>query len=99
MRSAISRAYYAVFDAASAFIRAKALVPPTERLTHDKVWKLLASDPDPDRSDVGRRGNRLKQVRVNADYRSPFPDTDLADRATAAVKEAEQLIDAISRLT
>jgi hypothetical protein len=98
-RTAISRAYYAVFHAASAFIRAKTLVPPTERLTHDKVWTLLAADPGPDRADVGRRGFDLKRLRVDADYRSPFPRPDLNRWTADALREADALIAAISRLT
>lgn len=99
LRTAIGRAYYAVFHAASSFIRTKALIPPTERLTHDKVWSILANDPDPDRADVGRRGVRLKRLRVNADYRTTFPNPDIATQATEAITEAEELIEAISRLT
>ena len=98
-RTAISRAYYAAFHAASSFVRAKALVPPTERLTHDKVWNLLATDPDPDRVDVGRRGDLLKRLRVNADYRTPLPDKNLAERVADALTEARRLVEAISRLT
>ena len=97
-RTAISRAYYPVFHAASSFIRAKTLVPPTERLTHDKVWHLLACDPDPDRADVGRRGFVLKRLRVDADYRNPFPRRDLSQLTAHALTEADDLIVAISRL-
>lgn len=98
-RSAISRAYYAVFHAASSFIRANTLVPPSERLSHDKVWKLLAADPGPDRADVGRRGELLKRVRVDADYRSPFPHGDLDEWTSDALAEADYLIGALSRLS
>jgi uncharacterized protein (UPF0332 family) len=98
-RTAISRAYYAVFHAASSFIRAKALVPPSERLTHDKVWNLLATDPDLDRADVGRRGDLMKRLRVNADYRTPFPDKNLTARVADALAEAKRMVEAISRLT
>ena len=98
-RTAISRAYYAVFHAASAFVRAKTLVPPTERLTHEKVWNLLANDPDPDRADVGRRGRVLKLLRVDADYKNPFPRPDLNRLTADASTEADALIAAISRLT
>ena len=98
-RTAISRAYYAVFHAAPAFIRAKALVPPAERLTHEKVWILLAPDLNLDRAQVGRRGGALKRWRVDADYRNPFPRSDLNGLTANALTEADDLIVVISRLT
>ncbi len=99
LRTAISRAYYATFHAASAFVRANRLVPDAERLTHDKVWAILTSDEDRARADVGQRGNALRRQRVNADYRNPFPDADISARTTATLTEATNLIDAIDRLT
>ncbi|MBD0324008.1 MAG: hypothetical protein ICV72_11575 [Aldersonia sp.] len=38
LRTAISRAYYAVYHRASAHLRNNVLVPAHERLTHRKVW-------------------------------------------------------------
>ena len=96
-RTAISRAYYAVYHAASAFIRRKGLHPAASRLTHEIVWKILTADPDPNRAAVGVRGDLLKKVRVDADYREPFPG-DLAAKTTWAVREARLLIDALDRL-
>ncbi len=45
LRTAISRADYATFHAASAFVRANRLVPDAERLTHDDVWPVIVPIP------------------------------------------------------
>lgn len=96
-RTAINRAYYEVYHAASAFIRRKGLYPASSRLTHDIVWNALRTDPDQARAAVGVRGNVLKKVRVDADYRDPFPG-DLGIQMRWAIGEARLLIDAIDRL-
>jgi uncharacterized protein (UPF0332 family) len=96
-RSAISRAYYAVYHAASAFVRARSLVPSGRRLTHDLVWNALISDPNPDRANAGVRGDRLKRSRHDADYRAPFPG-DLERRVRDVLAESRAMIDDIDQL-
>ncbi len=59
LRTAISRAYYAAYHAASAYVRANTLIPVAERLTHDKVWTVLARDQDRARAETGQRGDVL----------------------------------------
>jgi hypothetical protein len=98
LRSAISRAYYAAYHAASSYVRAQALVSPAERLTHTKVWDVLARDPATERAEVGQRGDVLRRVRVSADYRNPFPDTDIVARVAAALVEADRLVVTFSEL-
>src|SRR5918998_841448 len=72
-RTAISRAYYAVYHRASSYVREQVLVPTTERLTHQKVWAAVGADSDPIRIDTAVRGNRLQRRRVEADYQAAFP--------------------------
>lgn len=98
LRSAIGRAYYAAYHAASDYVRVRSLVPATERLTHNAVWGTLARDNARERSEAGQRGDALRRIRIVADYRNPFPDTDIAARTTAAIIEAESLIEVITRL-
>ena len=95
-RSAISRAYYAAYHAAAAFVRAKVIL--TAGHTHRSVWRALKADPDVDRADAGRKGDRLRWFRMAADYRNPFPG-DLGRLARTAVAEARNLIDALDRLS
>lgn len=97
LRTAISRAYYAVYHRASSHLREHALVPASERLTHQKVWATLGTDGDPVRLRIGVRGNELKRLRVEADYRAVFPE-DLTKAARDAVLEARSIIDLIERL-
>lgn len=96
-RTAISRASYAVYHAASSHIRRKHLIEPNHRLSHRTVWRILKLSTHMDSRDAGFRGEDLKRLRQNADYTSPYPG-DLATDAREAVAEARALLDAISRL-
>ena len=95
LRSAISRAYYAAYHAAAAFVAASGLL--TQRHTHRRVWDALASDFDPARSSIGTRGDQLRQIRNDADYRDRMPG-NLEIRARDAVAEGRSLVEAIRQL-
>lgn len=95
LRSAISRAYYAAYHAAAAFVRASGLLQ--QRHTHQGVWNALVHDPDPARTEAGKRGDQLHRRRIMANYRGAAP-SDLEAFARDAVAEARSLVDAISRL-
>ena len=94
-RTAISRAYYAAYHAAAAFVRARGLLVSGQ--THTKVWQALVTDASPDRTDVGVRGAQLKWVREQADYRTPFPG-NLDNESRAAIIEARAILAALQRL-
>lgn len=96
LRTAISRAYYAVYHRASTYIRDQALVPATERLSHQKAWVTMRATGDPDRIDAAVRGDQLKRRREEADYRATFPD-DLLRAAHEAIFEARMILDLIER--
>lgn len=96
-RTAISRAYYAVYHAASYYIRRKQLIEPGRRLSHRAAWRLLKLSVNLDQRDTGFRGEDLKRLRQDADYDSPYPG-DLSTDVREAVMEASALIAAISRL-
>jgi hypothetical protein len=95
-RTAISRAYYAAYHAAAAFVRAKGIL--TVGHTHTTVWGALARDPDPGRADVGLKGYGLKQVRLGADYQNPFPG-DLARQVRQSIAESSSVIETLDRLS
>jgi uncharacterized protein (UPF0332 family) len=95
-RSAISRAYYAAYHAAEAFVRAKGIL--TSGHTHQKVWDALVNDPDHARANVGVRGKQLNWIRVMADYRAPFPG-DIGKELRAAIAEARGLVADLARLS
>jgi len=95
LRTAISRAYYAAYHGAAAYVRAQHIL--TSGHSHTRVWQALANDPDPARADIGVRGVFLKRSREYADYRHPFPGA-LAEEAEAAILEARAIVAAIDRL-
>ena len=95
-RTAISRAYYAAYHVAASLVRAKGIL--TVGHTHLTVWRALTNDPDPDLVLVGRRGDDLKRLRGDADYRNPFPG-NLGNLVQAAIAEARNLIEALDRLS
>jgi hypothetical protein len=69
-RSAISRAYYFVFN--SAFSRAEATAGgyPGGESYHKWCWDKYQSTPDAACRKLGIDGARMKQRRVRADYKS-----------------------------
>lgn len=95
LRTAISRAYYAAYHAAAAFVRATGILPVGH--THTTVWRSLIRDGNPERTDIGARGMVLKRSREKADYRDPFPG-DLNREARTVIIEARDLLDALERL-
>ena len=85
------RAYYAAYHLASVFVRANALIPPTEHLTHDRVWRLVRQSHRPDSEEIADLGYVLRNARVGADYRNPFPG-DLTREAAKAIANSATII-------
>lgn len=95
LRTAISRAYYAAYHAAAAFVRAEGTLPSGH--SHVTVWDALAADLGTDGAEAGRRGHRLKLLRQAADYRNPFPG-DIDKQVRFALGEARSLVDVLEGL-
>lgn len=93
-RSAIGRANDAAYHAASSFVRRHGLLRIMH--SHRLVWGTLMVDRDVDRAWVGLKGNWLKDVRILADYRSPFPG-DIDSQVQESIAEARELIEALRR--
>ncbi len=93
-RSAISRAYYAVYHRASRYVRSQTLVPAHTGLTHRTVWNVIRTTSNLNRQQAGNRGDALKVVRFRADYDNPFPG-DLQRATRDALLEAREIIDLI----
>jgi hypothetical protein len=90
-RTAINRAYYAAYHAASAFVRAVALNPPGQPLTHDRVWHLIRLSALPNSAEIAKLGFDLKNARVGADYRNPFPG-NLSSEVKDAIANSAAII-------
>jgi uncharacterized protein (UPF0332 family) len=63
-RTSISRAYYAVFHAATNHAKANGY---NER-SHGRLWRMYHSDADKNAKRLANIGNRMKAARENADY-------------------------------
>jgi uncharacterized protein (UPF0332 family) len=84
-RSAVSRAYYAVFNLARAHLVAEGRIDPTRHEAHDQVWLTLDAGSRAERR-IGQGGRRLRYWRNWADYEDSYPQVarDAADLVTLA---------------
>ncbi len=72
-RTVISRAYYAAYHAASSYVRAEGLAPSDQQLRHDRVWRHIRDSRGPYCNVVAQLGFNLRDARVRADYKNPYP--------------------------
>ncbi len=63
-RTSVSRAYYAVFHAATNHAKANGY---NER-NHGRLWKMYQADADKNARRISTIGNQMKAARENADY-------------------------------
>lgn len=73
-RTAVSRAYYAAFNAARVFVEARRLAPPfsTGAQAHGEVIDLFRSSNEESWQIVGRMLRELRRERNSADYDDLF---------------------------
>lgn len=91
---AVSRAYYAMLDAARAALSERDL----HAKTHGGTWSLFAEQfiKTGRIDDVwSRRAGRVRQLREAGDYDAERPDAESAAEALAQAEEFVQLIDAL----
>jgi uncharacterized protein (UPF0332 family) len=98
LRSAISRAYYAVFGSA----RAQALtesysLPRDGGSAHKSLWDYYRDSTDLARRAFGIDGGRLHIERLRADYDNPMR-SPVAPAAQQAVSEAARLLGVLPNL-
>jgi uncharacterized protein (UPF0332 family) len=96
LRSAISRAYYAVFGSARARIEPDDASPIAAPDDHRAVWRSYQDSDEDIRYYIGLDGNRLRRARNAADYDPVFADLDM--RARRAVEDAEIILSNLRRL-
>jgi len=96
-RTAISRAYYCVFNLA--YVRAESKVgrrPQGER-SHSWCWEQYQRTPDVTCAQLGIAGDRLKRMRTRADYNSlPIPRLD--DQVERVLKDARKFLGDLASL-
>jgi uncharacterized protein (UPF0332 family) len=98
-RSAVSRAYYALFhEALSALLRWGFTVPSHQNV-HASVRLRFTCSTDPDVKKIGDALDDLVKLRNRADYQlvplSPFTTTTRAVQALADARDAIALLDRI----
>jgi uncharacterized protein (UPF0332 family) len=91
-RSAVSRAYFAVFHAARRLLAQCGFLVPRGEQTHGYLWNRLANSGHPDVQNAGNDANHLRGLRNWADY-----DLDRQFRQDTAVMQV-QAADAALRL-
>lgn len=93
---ACSRAYYAMFDAAHAALRAAGVVAPDAQIkTHNGLLTLFSKELVQTKrvdADLNKALNQVQQLRLVADYTGDPPELD---KARWAVEQAEAFVAAI----
>src|ERR1043166_7013556 len=87
-RSAVSRAYYAVFHVARRLLLSCGFVVARADRAHAYLWRRLANCGDPDVQDAGNKLNALRGERNDADYDfdQPFDKASVEVRVQRARK-------------
>ena len=102
LRTVISRAYYAAFHVAKAFVdllvqQGALQWPGTRRSIHDQVWQALKTHPDPDVAALADQGTLLKRERTEADY-SIAPNQRRTTIAQDSRRQARDIIAGLDAL-
>jgi uncharacterized protein (UPF0332 family) len=105
-RTAISRAYYAVYHVALGLLTLEAGCRIASTTAHGDVMTCLCNAGDQDAEQVGTMLGNLQSMRIAADYRLTCHDVENADTAKSQVADAANMIctldalaDAPERLT
>ncbi len=96
-RTAISRAYYAVFRAARRHLDPTGSVIPPDGRAHKRVWDAFQTVPSGIQRRIAQEGRRLKRRRDRADYDDVYPD--LVAEARESIIRARRLVGDIASLS
>jgi hypothetical protein len=90
-RTAISRAYYCVFNLAYARAESRVGARPRGVTSHQWWWNQYIGTPDSTCRQLGNTGDRMKRLRHRADYKSAdIPRLD--DEVRRMLEEARQCL-------
>jgi uncharacterized protein (UPF0332 family) len=90
-RSAVSRAYYAIFNMARLLLEGEGTAITSTGRAHDDVWRALEA-AGRGRRKLGADGKRLREMRRKADYDGVVPALE------KVVADALATADAMNRL-
>jgi uncharacterized protein (UPF0332 family) len=96
LRTAISRAYYAVFCLSRDRLEQEGVVFLPDTNIHSLVWEEYRQSNDSIRYYIGIDGKGLRNARNIADYEAEF--VDLSARTRRALQKAESILNALARL-
>ena len=93
LRSAMSRAYYYVYQLALQRAHANGFTNLAGEGFHKQLWRNFSDSPDPDCRRLGEIAQRLKDKRERADYRPIYPriSEDIPDMLADAQNFATRL--------
>jgi uncharacterized protein (UPF0332 family) len=94
-RTAISRAYYCVFNLAVARAVSKVGPRPKDTPSHQWCWDQWTLDPAC--RQLGNTGDRMKRMRHKADY-NPKDNPRMDDDVRRMLEEAHQFLAALAAL-
>ncbi len=93
-RSAVSRAYYAIFNKARLLLEREGTPISDSGKSHDDVWRTLETAGRARRR-LGADGKRLREMRRKADYVHEVPAlAKVTEDALATAESLNRLIDA-----
>jgi len=95
-RSAISRAYYYVFNLALARATDNGFRSRPGESTHTQLWRNYSGSPDPDCKRLAVIANRLKEKRERADYEKIYPRIN--EEVTALINDAQNFANVLGAL-
>ena len=96
-RSAVSRAYYAMFCNARNALEFRGEFDRRESGSHHRdIWNHFGLGPDRERRRIGELGHRLREARRQADYDDEIPN--LCSVVEGAMITANQLMAALRGL-
>jgi uncharacterized protein (UPF0332 family) len=96
-RSAVSRAYYAMYlTARDKLDDANRYHPSGSESLHVYVWNKYKTYPEYDH--IGGLGNRLRKKRIEADYHNLIDYFELADDAIELAEELKEALDEVTHI-
>jgi uncharacterized protein (UPF0332 family) len=95
-RTAINRAYYALFNVAKGPLLAEGVAIPSMGVAHEIVWQAYHAAGRGPRRKIAQIGFRLLRLRGRADYESEYPDA--ASDSVFAVRRSKEGIESIRRI-
>jgi uncharacterized protein (UPF0332 family) len=97
-RSAISRAYYAAFHSATAYVESCGVKLPHSAAAHDKVSHCMQNCESEDLALAGIKLNSLRKMRNVADYQLAGKQFSSAKAAAPFLTVADEITSAVAKV-